>query len=128
RERESAQSLTIRARVGDFLLDDGHDVAGAHRLTGLDPHVGDPARPFGVDVVLHLHGLEDAHGLAHLHLVTDAHEDLHDRALHGHGDLAGARRAATPAARRRGARPRPHARFGPGHGVRPRPPTGRAHG
>ena len=57
-----------------------------------------PAR-LGVDVVLHLHGLEHEHRLAGLDGVARVDEHLHDRALHRRADRAV---AAAPAAADRG--------------------------
>src|SRR5690606_33251868 len=76
---------------------DDDDVARADRLAGLDLDLLDGAGLVGGDVVLHLHRLEDAHGLALLDLVALVDQHLHDRALHRHGHLA--------AAGRRGRRP-----------------------
>src|SRR5712691_3046226 len=52
----------------------------------LHPDLGDGALPRGGDVVLHLHGFQDAHGIARAHLLTRLHHDLEDRALHRRDD------------------------------------------
>ena len=100
---------------GRASVDDDDDVARAHRLAGRHLDLGDGAGLVGGDVVLHLHRLEHAHRLTGLDGLADLHEHLHDGALHGHGDLAAAGRAA--AGGRGGA-----ARAGAGAAPRRRPP------
>ena len=72
---------------GQRLVDLDDDVAGADGLTGGDLDLLHRARLLGVDLVLHLHGLEHADGLADLDRVADGDEHLHDRALHRDGDV-----------------------------------------
>ena len=95
------------------LADDDYDVAGADRVAGLHLDLGDGARGFGGDVVLHLHGLEDADRLARLHRVAHGHEHLDDGALHGDGHVP-----PLPAP------PRPPAVATAGAGPRAGPPGG----
>ena len=54
------------------------DVAAANRLTGLDLDLFDRARLLGDDVVLHLHRLENEHGLAGLDGLTSLDQHLDD--------------------------------------------------
>ena len=75
-----------------------------------------------VDLVLHLHGLEDADRLADLDRVAHRHQHLDDRALHGRHDPA-----APPAPRRRRRRRR-RARAGRRGAGAGRRPTGGASG
>ena len=61
--------------------------------------LGDRARLLGGHVVLHLHCLEDDDCVAGFDFITDGDIDLHDGALHRHGDVAAAGAAsARPAA------------------------------
>jgi hypothetical protein len=80
-------------------LDDDDDVAGAHRVAGGDLDLGDGAGLVGGDVVLHLHGLEHAARCRRPRRVAHLDEDLHDRALHRHGDLPLPPPPAPPAGR-----------------------------
>src|SRR5437764_5253888 len=92
------------------LFDHGDHVAGADSVARRNPDLGHRTRPVGVDVVLHLHGLEHAHRLAHVDLVALLHQDLDDGPLHGHGDRprprpAGRTRRRSRARRARSGRP-----------------------
>src|SRR5688500_15634866 len=82
------------------LADHDHDVAGADGLTRLDLDLLDLAGGLGVDLVLHLHGLEDAHRLTGFHLVTDSDEHLDDGPLHRDGHAAASGPSTSSSSRR----------------------------
>src|SRR5215218_3212004 len=82
-----------RVRPKDALLYGDQGVPRPHGLPDLDADLGDGASLLGADLALHLHRLEDAHGLVRGDLLPLLNEHLDDSALHRSLDLTLARRS-----------------------------------
>src|SRR5918996_5761895 len=70
------------------LLDDHERLTRLHDVASLHGHLGHGPVDRGRDVVLHLHGLQDAHDVAGCDLLTLFDQDVEDRPLHGGRDRA----------------------------------------
>src|SRR5439155_20783796 len=76
---------TVRLMALPPSLDDRDGLAKLHDLALGHGDPGHHALLRGGDVVLHLHGLQDGHGLARPDLLARLHQDLQDLPLHGGG-------------------------------------------
>src|SRR3954451_19646339 len=85
-------------------LDDDERLVGVHHLAGLHEDLGNGAGPGGLDVVLHLHRLEDADRLPGLDRGALLDQDLQDRALHRRDDRVAAAVVRAAGAHRGGLR------------------------
>src|SRR5436190_23020745 len=76
RATPGAGSSTSSRPPGESLLEDNERVALRHRFALGDADLLDHAGVLGLDRHLHLHRLEDHHGVALLHVVADLDLDL----------------------------------------------------
>src|SRR5215472_18690056 len=87
-----------RSATRHGLLDHHEHVTGIDSLPALHADVLDRARHRGLELVLHLHRLEDDQPIARAHRLPDRHFDEHDPSRHGRAEYLTAR-ARSAAAR-----------------------------
>src|SRR6185312_6784798 len=69
-------AMTTFSSMTRRLFDDEEGLAEFDRIAVAGHDGGDPARAIRLDLIHHLHGLDDAEHLAHFHLIADFHERL----------------------------------------------------